>query len=80
MRQLDDGNVHTIKDILQALTKEFNLTEEERSTLLPSGTDRTFDNRVGWARTHLGKAGLFETVGRGKYELHNEGGLSWLPT
>ncbi len=33
--------------------------------MLPSGTDTTFGNRVGWARTYLKKAGLLEQPARG---------------
>lgn len=49
------------------------LTEEDVAEMLPSGTQRTFDNRVAWARTYLDKAGLIETPMRGKYHITEEG-------
>ncbi|MBV1701128.1 MAG: restriction endonuclease [Hyphomicrobiales bacterium] len=58
-----------ISDIIARLATEFNLTEEERQTLLPSGTQFTFSNRVHWARTYLSKAGLLESTGRGRFKI-----------
>ena len=58
-----------ISDIIAKLATEFNLTEEERQTLLPSGTQFTFSNRVQWARTYLSKAGLLESIGRGRFKI-----------
>jgi restriction system protein len=43
-----------------------NKTENQ---LLPSGKQRTFYNRVGWARTYLKKAGLVETPGVGRVKI-----------
>ncbi|MDP3058465.1 MAG: restriction endonuclease, partial [bacterium] len=40
--------------------KQIALTDEQRNELLPSGKQAIFDNRVGWARTYLKKAGLLE--------------------
>lgn len=45
------------------LTQVFKLDEHGRNEMLPGGTQRTFDNRVGWARTYPKKAGLLETPG-----------------
>lgn len=36
---------------------------------LPSGRQAIFDNRVGWTRTYLKKAGLLTTPSRGTYQL-----------
>lgn len=52
-------------DLVERLAKEFQLTEEERKELLPSGTTFIFSNRVGWARTYLKKAGLIDAAKRG---------------
>lgn len=53
------------KEIVEELSKEFNLSEEEKSELLPSGQAFLFSNRVGWARTYLKKAGLIDSPKRG---------------
>jgi len=49
------------------------LTEEDRGELLPSGKQAIFDNRLGWAKTYLDKAGLLATVKRGIYRITNDG-------
>lgn len=62
---------------IQILSDEFALTEEERSHLLPSGKQATIANRVHWAFTYLGKAGLIERIQRGTY-VATEAGLNVL--
>ena len=41
--------------------------------LLASGKQTVFDNRIGWCRTYLKKAGLLESIARGKYVLTADG-------
>lgn len=36
---------------------------------MPSGQQKTFDSRVGWARTDLKKAGLVESTKRGYIKI-----------
>lgn len=62
---LSNGEVHRTRDIRESLANEFELSEAERAELLPSGRQRTFDNRVGWAVTYLAQAGLIERPARG---------------
>lgn len=40
------------------VSDHLKLSEEERGALLPSGMQAIFANRVGWATTHMVKAGL----------------------
>ena len=65
LRILQDGNEHQLRDVIEAAANHFGLTTEEREQLLPSGNQRVFDNRMGWARTYLKKAGLLEYPKRG---------------
>ena len=65
LRILQDGNEHRFRDVIEAAANHFGLTTEEREQLLPSGNQRVFDNRMGWARTYLKKAGLLEYPKRG---------------
>lgn len=58
LRKLSDKQEHKFRDLIEELSAEFKLTEEERKELLPSGAQAIFDNRVGWGRTYLKKAGL----------------------
>lgn len=62
-----------ISDVVQSLADQFELTEEERSELLPSGKQTTFANRVHWAKSYLGKAGLVELTRRGHFHITNRG-------
>ncbi|PYX40181.1 MAG: hypothetical protein DMG83_27115 [Acidobacteria bacterium] len=68
-----DGKEHHIRDAINNLAGQFGLTEEERKELLPSGVDRIFDNRIGWARTYLKKAGLIEYTKRGYFRATDRG-------
>ena len=52
LKSVSDGNEYKFSDVVSTLANQFNLTEEERSELLPSGTAFLFSNRVGWARTY----------------------------
>lgn len=62
-----------ISDVVQSLADKFGLTEEERSELLPSGRQTTFANRVHWAKSYLGKAGLVELTRRAHFQITNRG-------
>jgi restriction system protein len=68
-----DGKEHSLRQTIDALADEFDLTEQERRELLPSGQQATFDNRVGWARTYLKKAGLLQSTRRGYYRITERG-------
>jgi restriction system protein len=74
---VQDGNEHPVQEIYNQIASSFNLTEGERNQKLPSGVQSTFDNRVGWAKTYLKKAGLVSTPSRGKVRI-TERGLSVL--
>ena len=41
-----DGQEHRISDVVDQLARDFQLTDEERQQLLPSGKQATFANRV----------------------------------
>lgn len=79
LRILRNGAEHTLRDIEEALAREFSLTTEEIAKLLPSGQQGVFKNRVGWARTYLKQAGLLESPKRGVFRI-TERGLALLST
>lgn len=60
LKLLDDRQEHKVRDIIETLAMQFQLTDEERKTLLSSGAQFVFDNRVAWAKTYLKKAGLLD--------------------
>jgi restriction system protein len=73
LRLAADRREHTKRELEAQLAAHFGLTESERATLLPSGRQRLFDNRVGWARTYLKQAGLLEAVRRGVIRITERG-------
>ena len=73
LRLAGDRQEHSLREVIEALAGEFYLTDEERKELLPSGRQATFDNRVGWARTYLKKAGLLESTKRGYFQITERG-------
>jgi restriction system protein len=68
-----DGKEHVKREALNELALQFGLTDEERKELLPSGNQAVFDNRLGWARTYLKKAGLIQYIQRGHFQITDRG-------
>jgi restriction system protein len=68
-----DGEEHSLRETMETLANEFGLTDEERREFLPSGRQPMFDNRVGWARTYMKKAGLLKSTRRGYYQITERG-------
>jgi restriction system protein len=58
---------------VEVLAQELNLTEEDRREMLPTGTQSTLSNRVGWAATYMKKAGLLQPTRRGYYQITDRG-------
>lgn len=73
LRLARNGDEQQVRDVTERLANEFHLTEMERKELLPSGTQSTFSNRVGWARTYMTKAGLLESPRRGYFKITQRG-------
>lgn len=73
LNRTSDGQEHTLPSLVDALAAEFRLTDPERRELLPSGGQFLFDNRVGWARTYLKKAGLVASPKRGIIQIAERG-------
>jgi restriction system protein len=68
-----DGADHTLPEAVNALVKEFKVTDEERNTQIPSGRQKLIYSRAAWAKTYLQKAGLLEATGRGRFRLTTRG-------
>ncbi|QJW89754.1 restriction endonuclease [Spirosoma taeanense] len=64
LKLVSDKQEYKLNDVTDILSEQFNLSEEEKSELLPSGQSLLFSNRVGWARTYLKKAGLLDAPRR----------------
>jgi restriction system protein len=73
LRLTSDGAEHTLKDAVPALADIFQLTNTERTELLPSGQQAVFHNRVAWANTYLKKAELLRSPRRGVFTITDRG-------
>lgn len=73
LEHLADGKVHGNRETNDYLAQHFQLSEDELAEMLPSGFARLFDNRIGWAKTHLKGAGFIESPSRAKYRITQRG-------
>jgi restriction system protein len=68
-----DQKEHSVHEAIKILADQFNLSEEDKKEMLPSGQQEVFVNRVGWARTYMKKAGLLESPKRGTFIITERG-------
>lgn len=66
-------NEVTTSAVIDGLALSFQLTEEEKEELLPSGKQTTFSNRVHWAKGYLKQAGLLKYTKRGSFIITEKG-------
>lgn len=62
-----------ISEILPELQTKFDISDEEATELIPSGTTTTLANRAHWARTYMSKAGLLRSPKRGSHVITEQG-------
>jgi restriction system protein len=67
------GGQLTSRDLVVAVSDHFGLSDLERRELLPSGNQEIINNRVGWAKTYLKKAGLVDSPKKGFVVITEEG-------
>lgn len=60
-------------ELKEAVADRVGLSEDDRSELLPSGKQSAHSNRIGWAKTHLTKAGLLESPKHGWTRITDRG-------
>lgn len=73
LKTLSERGLMTSRDLAAAISDHFGLSEVERRELLPSGNQEVINNRVGWAKTYLKKAGLVESPRKGQVAITAEG-------
>lgn len=73
LRLAGDSQEHRFREAVEQLAADFNISDEERNVMLPSGTAPLFDSRVGWARTYLKQAALIESRKRGFFHISVRG-------
>jgi restriction system protein len=69
LKLVSDKQEHKYRDLIEKLAIELKITDEERKELLASGNQAIFDNRVGWAKTYLKKAGLLDSPKRATFVI-----------
>ena len=70
---IKDKKEYSLRQVEDALSGHFQLIEEERNRMLPSGGMTYLYNRIGWAKTDLKFAGLIEQSGRGLFKITDRG-------
>jgi restriction system protein len=73
LESLADGNEHEVRNLRDEIAEKLAISDADREELLPSRKQAVYDNRLGWAKTYLDKAGLLETARRGVYRLTARG-------
>lgn len=73
LEQLEGGAVIHRRQMTDLLADVFDLSEAERTVLLPSGKNRSFGNRVAWLTSHLFQAGLIARPRRGQVQITDTG-------
>lgn len=73
LEAVSDGEAHVLADVRESVKEAFELSDEERKERLPSGNQTVINNRVGWARTYLNKAGLLTIPERGMVQITDRG-------
>lgn len=68
-----DGTPLALSELRERIANQFQLSEEEHSERLPSGKQTVINNRVGWARTYLNKAGLLSIPSKGMVQITERG-------
>jgi restriction system protein len=64
LETVSDGGDHNVREAYTRVADRLGVTEADRQELIPSGSQRLLDNRAGWAKTYLLKAGLLESPRR----------------
>lgn len=75
LKFIGDSEIHDTKDAVNHLAKEFGLTDDELNEWLPSKKQKTFHNRVHWAKAHLKMSGAIENISKGNFKITDKGKL-----
>ncbi|MFN3198203.1 MAG: restriction endonuclease [Bradymonadia bacterium] len=57
------------RDVYVAVAEHFQLTDDDRRQMLPSGKQHVYKNRVGWAQDRLKRSGFSESAKRGFWRI-----------
>jgi len=68
-----DGAEHSVREVGEKISKIMNLSEQDLSELLPSGTQTKFYNRLAWAKSYFVQAKVVESTRRGHFRITDRG-------
>ena len=71
---LADGRPHYFTEVKEKVAAAMNVTREEQRQMMTNRPVSLFDNRIGWTRTYLKKAGLIDSPARGARECGRAAG------
>ena len=70
---LKDGNTYTMKEVKKRIAENLHLPEDALLERLASGRQSVYDNRIGWAKTYLQKAGVVVSPKRAQIIITDRG-------
>ena len=70
---LKDGNAYTMKEVKKRIAENLHLPEDALLERLASGRQSVYDNRIGWAKTYLQKAGVVVSPKRAQIMITDRG-------
>ncbi|CAI8815343.1 restriction endonuclease [Pseudomonas sp. IT-P4] len=73
LAEVANGLPISLKSLREQVIEQFQLSEVERHEMLPSGRQTVINNRIGWARTYLNKAGLLSIPSKGLVQITERG-------
>jgi len=72
LKKAEHGEVK-ISTVVEELSEEFGLTDDEKAELLPSGKQTIIANRIHWAKSYLKQAGLVKATKRAHFIISDRG-------
>ncbi|WP_223460336.1 restriction endonuclease [Pseudomonas sp. GL-RE-19] len=73
LAEVANGLPISLKSLREQVIEQFQLSDAERHEMLPSGRQTVINNRIGWARTYLNKAGLLSIPSKGLVQITERG-------
>ena len=70
---LKDGNTYMMKEVKKRIAENLHLPEDALLERLASGRQSVYDNRIGWAKTYLQKAGVVVSPKRAQIMITDRG-------
>ena len=68
-----DKKEHSLKDVREYITNYYELTDDDKTEKVPSGTQSKFNNRIYWTKSYFIKAKLIEPTKRGHFKITKSG-------